>query len=105
MNLIKLSLPGLSLTFGIMTPSLTAVQAGEVGVGLPGWSHFKDAWIMGFRGKDVVLVMDADEAGRKGTRNIASRFIRAGIPAPRQLVLDKEKDLNDFYQLSGKTEI
>ena len=23
--------------------ALTAIQAGQVGVGLPGWSHFKDA--------------------------------------------------------------
>lgn len=77
--------------------ALTAVQAGEVGVGLPGWGHFKDAWIMDFRGKDVVLVLDADEAGRKGTLDIASRFIQEGLPAPRQLVLDKGKDLNEYY--------
>jgi len=79
--------------------ALTAVQAGQVGVGLPGWSHWKDAWIGDFRGKDVVLVLDADEAGRKGTRDIAGRFIRAGLPAPRQLVLDEGvKDLNEYFQ-------
>ena len=82
--------------------ALTAIQAGQVGVGLPGWSHWKDAWIEDFRGKDVVLVLDADEAGRKGTRDIAGRFIRAGHPAPRQLIIDKGKDLNDFYQLAEK---
>ena len=82
--------------------ALTAIQAGETGVGLPGWSHWKDAWIGDFKGKDVVLVMDADDAGRKGTRDIASRFIRAGHPAPRQLILDQGKDLNEFYQLMKK---
>jgi len=68
----------------------------------PGWSHWKDAWIGDFKGKDIVLVMDADDAGRKGTRDIAGRFIRAGLPAPRQLILDKGKDLNEFYQVIKK---
>ncbi len=82
--------------------ALTAIQAGETGVGLPGWSHWKDEWIRDFAGKDVVLVLDADEAGRKGTKDIASRFIRAGHPAPRQLILDRGKDLNEFFQLARK---
>jgi hypothetical protein len=30
----------------------------------PGWSHWKDAWIGDFKGKDIVLVMDADDAGQ-----------------------------------------
>jgi DNA primase len=80
--------------------ALTAIQAGQVGVGLPGWSHWKDVWIKDFRGKTVILVMDNDDAGRKGTRDIAGRFIRAGHPAPLQLVLDEGKDLNEFFQLS-----
>jgi site-specific DNA-methyltransferase (adenine-specific) len=64
--------------------ALTAILAGQVGVGLPGWSHFKDAWIGDFRGKDVILVLDADEAGQKGTRDIARRFIRAASADPGQ---------------------
>jgi len=84
--------------------ALTAILAGETGVGLPGWSHWKDVWIGDFKGKDIVLVMDADDAGRKGTRDIAGCFIRAGLPAPRQLILDRGKDLNEFYNLSkGET--
>jgi hypothetical protein len=47
-------------------------------------------------------ILDADDAGRKGTRDIASRFIRAGLPAPRQMILDKGKDLNEFFQLTKK---
>jgi len=84
--------------------ALTAIQAGQVGVGLPGWSHWKDEWIRDFRGKDVILVMDADDAGQKGTLDIARRFIRAGYPPPRQLILDKGKDLNEFFQLMGRAE-
>lgn len=36
--------------------------------------------------------------GRKGTRDIANRFIRAGLPVSRQLILDEGQDLNDFYR-------
>ena len=78
--------------------ALTAIVAGHVGVGLPGWSHWKDAWLADFAGKTVVLVLDADDAGRKGTKQIAASFIRAGQPVPRQLVLDEGMDLNDVFQ-------
>jgi len=71
-------------------------------IGLPGWGSFNSAWIMDFRGKDVILVLDAYEAGWKGARDIAGRFIRVGLPAPRQLILDKGKDLNEFYQISRR---
>jgi len=58
---------------------------------------FLDRLALDIRGKTVILVMDADDAGRKGTRDIARRFIRAGHPAPLQLILDEGKDLNDFF--------
>lgn len=82
--------------------ALSAIVAGYVGVGLPGWSHWKDAWTRDFAGKDVFLVMDADEAGRKGTADIARRFRKAGLPYPRQLVLDEGTDLNDVLRESMK---
>lgn len=77
--------------------ALTAIQAGQTAVGVPGWAAFKDEWARDFRGKDVVLVMDADEAGRRGSLDIARRFQRAGLPAPRQMILAEGTDLNDFY--------
>jgi len=82
--------------------ALSAIVAGYVGVGLPGWSHWKDAWTRDFTGKDVFLVMDADEAGRKGTADIARRFRKSGLPYPRQLVLDEGTDLNDVLRESMK---
>lgn len=82
--------------------ALTAIVAGYVGVGLPGWSHWKDVWTPDFAGKDVVLVLDADDAGRQGTRQVVASFIRAGQPVPRQIVLDEGKDLNDVFQESMK---
>jgi DNA primase len=81
--------------------ALTAIQAGQTAVGVPGWAAFKDEWVRDFRDKDVILVMDADEAGRKGLRDIARRFQRAGLPAPRQMILDEGTDLNDFYLSKG----
>jgi DNA primase len=77
--------------------ALTAIQAGQAAVGVPGWAAFKDEWTRDFRGKDVILVMDADDAGRKGTLDIVRRFQRAGLPAPRQMKLAEGTDLNDFY--------
>jgi len=78
--------------------ALAAIGKGFVAVGLPGWSHWKDAWTKDFIGKEVILVMDADEGGKKGTADIAKRFMRAGLPCPRQLVLTKGKDLNELLQ-------
>ena len=34
---------------------------------------------------------------KEGALDIAGRFIRAGLPAPRQLILDNGKDLDEFY--------
>jgi len=76
--------------------ALSAIMAGHPAVGLPGWTHWKDAWIESFSGKDVVLVMDADSAGDKGARSIAKSFIRAGRPTPRQIILPAGMDLNDY---------
>jgi hypothetical protein len=36
----------------------------------------------------TALKKDADDACRERTRDIVGRFIRAGLPAPRQLVLE-----------------
>lgn len=82
--------------------ALTAIEAGYCGVGLPGWSHWKDAWTGDFEGKEAILVMDADEAGEKGARDVAGRFVRAGLPCPRQLRLEDGKDLNDVFMESMK---
>ena len=78
--------------------ALSGIMAGLVAVGLPGWSHWKDAWTRDFTGKDVILVLDADEGGRRGVADITSRFARAGLQCPRQLILTEGEDLNDALQ-------
>lgn len=82
--------------------ALSAIVAGHAAVGLPGWSHWKDAWIEDFDEKDVVLVMDADAAGDQGVRSIAKSFVSAGRPVPRQLILPSGLDLNDYLREDGK---
>ena len=52
--------------------------------------------------RKVILILGADEAGQKGTADIAGRFMRAGLPCPRQLVLEEGKDLNEVIQLFMK---
>lgn len=42
------------------------------------------------------------QSGRREALDIAGRFIRAGLPAPRQLILDEGKDLNEFYNLTRR---
>ena len=83
--------------------ALTALTAGHIGVCLPGWSHWKDTWTAEFIDKMVVLVLDADDAGRKGSKLVAKSFLQAGLPAPRQVVFPEGQDLNEFF-LSRKTE-
>jgi DNA primase len=87
--------------------ALSAIVMGFAAVGLPGWSHWKDAWTKDFIGKDVFLVLDADAAGQKGTADIAKRFMKAGLPCPRQLTLTEGQDLNDAlheFMKDGKAE-
>ena len=68
-------------------------------LGLPGWSHWKDAWIRDFAGKEVFLDLDAAAAGQKGAADIARRFQRAGLPCPRLLARPQDqKDANDLLR-------
>jgi DNA primase len=78
------------------TDTLTALSHGYAAVGIPGWSHFKPAWVELFCGKTVFLVLDADRAGDQGVRDIARTFDRAGLPLPRRVTLPAGSDLNEF---------
>jgi DNA primase len=80
------------------TDTLTALTHGYDAVGIPGWSAFKAAWLEGFRGKAVYLVLDADAAGDRGVRDIARTFERGGLPLPKHVVLPPGTDLNEFMK-------
>lgn len=89
--------------------ALSWIVMGQVAVGLPGWSHWKDAWIRDFAGKEVFLDLDADAAGQKGAADISKRFQKAGLPCPLLLARPKDqKDANELLQSfmkDGKAEI
>ena len=53
-------------------------KVGDIVLGVPGAGVFKDEWVPGFRDKDVVLLYDADEAGRDGSA-MAGEKLRAGL--------------------------
>lgn len=80
------------------TDTLTALSHDYAAVGIPGWSHFKPAWVELFRAKQVFLVLDADRAGDQGVRDIARTFDRAGLVLPRRVTLPAGSDLNEFFR-------
>lgn len=83
--------------------ALSWIVMGQVAVGLPGWSHWKDAWIRDFAGKKVFLDLDADAAGQRGAADIAQRFQQAGLSCPLLLARPKgQKDANDLLQFFMK---
>jgi hypothetical protein len=53
-------------------------------IGVPGANSFRDSWCGAFRDKDVVLMYDNDDAGKKGTLNVIEKF-RNAPQKPRSL--------------------
>jgi hypothetical protein len=78
--------------------ALSVITFGYVGLGLPGWAHWKDIWVRDFFQKEVFLVLDADPAGRAGALDIARQFEKIGFPLPRQVILGEGSDLNDVLR-------
>jgi DNA primase len=83
----------------------TALSHGYAAVGSPGAKAFKAAWVENFRGLEdadgrsrVYLVLGADKAGDEGYRTIADLFLKAGLPAPLQLILPLGKDLTEYMK-------
>lgn len=76
--------------------TLTLVDRGYPAVGIFGVENFKSAWVPLFRDLDVVLVLDADPAGRKGTAKLASIFAAAGQRV-RSVALPEGADVNAFF--------
>lgn len=79
--------------------TLTLLDRGYPAVGIFGVENFKSAWVPLFRDLDVVLVLDADPAGRKGTARLASLFAAAGKRV-RSVALPEGADVNAFFARS-----
>ena len=56
-----------------------AADAWPVVVGKPDAGTFRDTWARGLVGKDVVLIVDNDDAGRKGAEKTAGILRAAGV--------------------------
>lgn len=76
--------------------ALTLLDRGYPAVGIFGVQNFKPAWVSLFRDLEVVLVLDADDAGRKGTEKLAAIFATAGKPV-RSVSLPEGTDVNTFF--------
>lgn len=83
----------------------TALSHGFAAVGVPGARNFKAAWVEGFRtfvntdGRSrVYLVPDTDAAGAEGSRGIADKFRKAGLPVPLKLAIPAGKDLSEYMK-------
>lgn len=80
---------------------LTLVTYGYPAVGVPGWAAFKPDWAGQFGGKDVLLALDADQAGDKGARDI-ERLLRDHARRIRRVNLPRGSDINEFFGNGAK---
>ena len=64
----------------IMEGELDCLLARQMGLNAvtntAGASSWKTKWNQYFRGRDVVVCYDGDEAGRKGAANVSSRLLK-----------------------------
>lgn len=69
--------------------------------GLPGAKNWEDAdaWILGLKGKNVLIALDADEAGERGAKDLTNVLTTLGATPRRHLPPEGCKDLNDELKL------
>lgn len=92
-----------------------AGRKGDVVVGVPGAGTFKSDWVQLFKGKNVRLCYDADEAGDQGVEKAAKMIGKVAkkleylcwpetLPSgfdTRDYFKDKSKKIGDFEKLFG----
>ena len=66
-------------------------------VGILGVNNFKPDYIDLFKGLDVVLVLDNDEAGKRGTEELAKMFYLKGQGVSSKRLPDDTKDITDYF--------
>jgi len=76
--------------------------------GTAGASTWKKAWSPSFKGKDVVLCYDSDDAGRKGASRVAQELLPIASSVKSIDLFGSEatkdrKDATDFFVKAGKT--
>ena len=85
--------------------TLTFLNQKIEAVGIPGVRNFKTEWLPLFKNKSVVLCLDKDDAGRKGTEYIQKVLDTAGIRSVIlgegleniKGVMKEGQDINDWF--------
>lgn len=85
--------------------TLTLIGRGLPAVGIPGVSSFKSEWVSFFKNKNVVICLDQDEAGRRGTSVIQELLTASGIKStvngslllPERFRMKEGEDINDYF--------
>jgi len=72
-------------------------QYGYRAVGIVGVNNFKTDYIDLFKDFDVVLALDNDEAGERGTQEIAKMFILKGKRVKKKQLPLGIKDITDYF--------
>jgi len=72
-------------------------QNGYKAVGILGVNNFKPDYVDLFKGLNVVLVLDNDEAGERGTNELAKMFYLKGQGVSSKQLPDGIKDITDYF--------
>jgi len=72
-------------------------QNGFNAVAVLGVESFKLEWVGMFKGLDVVLCLDNDEAGIEATGKLAEAFYLAGIQVHKKVLPQGVKDVTDYF--------
>lgn len=72
-------------------------QNGYKAIGILGVNNFKPDYIDLFKGLDVVLALDNDEAGERGTNELAKMFLLKGQGVSSKQLPDGIKDITDYF--------
>ena len=72
-------------------------QNGYKAVGILGVNNFKPDYVDLFKGLDVVLALDNDEAGERGTNELAKMFYLKGQGARGKQLPGGIKDITDYF--------
>lgn len=72
-------------------------QHGYKAVGILGINNFKADYIDLFKGLDIVLALDNDEAGERGKEELAKMFYLKGQGVSSKQLPDGTKDITDYF--------
>lgn len=85
--------------------AITATQDGINSITVSGGSGVLRALpyevLQVFEGKDVILCLDNDEAGRKTAKTLAERLAPVGVSSLKNIVVPQGKDLSEFFIRHG----